>query len=50
VGQAFAQLKTYITDRDINVTDVPVLIMVLETAFGDPDHLTTIERKLEALK
>jgi hypothetical protein len=50
VGQYFAQVEAYITDGGINLADVPALITVLETAFWDPDCLTTVERKLEALK
>jgi hypothetical protein len=43
VGQAFAQVKAYITDKDINLPDVPALITVLETAFGDPNCVVTAE-------
>jgi hypothetical protein len=43
VGQAFTQVKAYITDKGINLTDVPALITVLETAIGDPDHVATAE-------
>jgi hypothetical protein len=50
VYQAFAQVKTYITDEDINLAGVPALITVLETAFGNPVHMTIEEQKLEALK
>jgi hypothetical protein len=50
VGRAFVQVKAYITDEGTNLTDVPALIIVLETAFRDPDHGVTAERKLEILK
>jgi hypothetical protein len=50
VGQAFAQVEAYITDEGIDLADVPTLIIVLKTAFGDPDHVATAERKLEVLK
>jgi hypothetical protein len=43
VGQAFAQVKANITDKDINLADVPALITVLETVFGDPNHVVTAE-------
>jgi predicted transcriptional regulator len=46
VGQDFTQVKAYISDKEINLTDVPVLITVLETAFGHPNHVATAERKL----
>jgi hypothetical protein len=50
VDQAFAQVKAYIINEDINLTDVPALVTILETAFRDPDCMATAERKLEALK
>jgi phosphomannomutase len=50
VGQAFMQVEAYITDEGINLADVPALIMILEIAFRDPDHVATAERKLEMLK
>jgi coenzyme F420-reducing hydrogenase beta subunit len=50
VGHAFAQVKTYITDKGINLTDVPALITVLQTAFGDSDCVVIAEQKLEVLK
>jgi hypothetical protein len=43
VGQPFMQVKTYITDEGINVTDVSALITVLEMAFRDPDCVVTAE-------
>jgi hypothetical protein len=46
VGQAFTHVKAYITNESINLTDVPALITVLETAFRDTDHMTTVERRL----
>jgi hypothetical protein len=50
VGQAFVQVKAHITNKGINLTDLPALITALETAFGNPDHVATAERKLEMLK
>jgi hypothetical protein len=50
VGQTFAQVETYITDEDINLTNVPALITVLETAFGNPGHMAIAEQNLEKLK
>jgi hypothetical protein len=50
VGQDFARIEAYMTDKGINMVDVPALITVLETAFGDPNHVATAERKLSALK
>jgi hypothetical protein len=50
VGLAFTQVKAYITDEWINLTDVPVLVTDLETAFRNPDHVATSERKPVALK
>jgi hypothetical protein len=50
VGQTFTQVEAYITDKDINLEDVTALITGMETAFGDPDRMSTAERKLEALK
>jgi hypothetical protein len=47
VGQAFAQVKTYITHKGSNLTDVPGLITVLETGFGNLNHIATAGRKLE---
>jgi hypothetical protein len=32
------------------LADLLTLITILEIAFGDPDHVMTAERKLEALK
>jgi hypothetical protein len=43
VGQAYVHVEAYITDEDINLTDVLALITVLETAFGDPDCVATAE-------
>jgi hypothetical protein len=50
VGQAFTQVKTYFSDKGINLTGVAALIIILETAFGDPNLVATAERKLEVLK
>jgi hypothetical protein len=50
VGQGFTQVKAYITDEGFNLVEVPALIMVLETALKDPDHMATVERKMEVLK
>jgi hypothetical protein len=50
VGQAFAQVEAHITDEDINLADVPALITVLKTAFGNPDCMVIAEQKLEAVK
>jgi hypothetical protein len=50
MGLAFTQVETYILDSDVNLTDIPVLITILETAFGDPDSIAIVERKLEVLK
>jgi hypothetical protein len=44
MGQVFTQVETNITDEGINLTDLPALITVLETAFGDPNHVATAER------
>jgi hypothetical protein len=43
VGQAFAKVMAYITDKDINLADVPGLITVLETAFGYLNHVAIAE-------
>jgi hypothetical protein len=43
LGQAFAQVKAYMTDKGTNLADVPALITVLETAFEDPDRMATVE-------
>jgi hypothetical protein len=50
IGQAFAQVKAYITNDGMNLTDFPAMITVLETAFRDLDFMPTAKRKLEALK
>jgi uncharacterized protein YpmB len=50
VGKDFAQVEAYNTNEGINLADVPTLIMVLEMAFGETDHVVTAERKLEMLK
>jgi hypothetical protein len=50
MGQGFAQVEAYITDKGINLTDVPVLITVFEMVFEDLDRVTRAEQKLEALK
>jgi hypothetical protein len=50
VAHAFLQVDAYITDKGINLADVLALIMVLETAFRDPDCVAIAEQKLEALK
>jgi predicted transcriptional regulator len=43
VGLAFTQAKAYITNKGINLADVPALITVLETAFRNPDRVATVE-------
>jgi hypothetical protein len=50
VGEAFTQVVDDITDEGITPADVSATIMVLEMAFGDPDHVMTVELKLEILK
>jgi hypothetical protein len=50
VYKAFSQIEDYITVDVINLADVLTLITILETAFGDPDRVTTVKRKLEAHK
>jgi hypothetical protein len=50
VGQAFAQVKAYVTNEGINLANVLALIMVLEMAFGDPDRVMIAEQKLEMLQ
>jgi hypothetical protein len=50
VGQAFFQVEAYITNEDINLTDVLALITILKMPFGDLDHIAIVERQLEALK
>jgi hypothetical protein len=50
VGQAFPQVKAYITDDGINLTDISTSITILKTAFGDKDHITTVQKKLGELK
>jgi hypothetical protein len=37
------QVEAYIAHDSINLTDVPALIMVLETTFGDPNYVATAE-------
>jgi uncharacterized SAM-dependent methyltransferase len=44
------QVEAYIPDEGINLTDVLTLITILQIVFGDPDHVTTTEKKLEVLK
>jgi hypothetical protein len=41
VGQAFTQVKAYITDEGNNLADIPSLITVLEMAFRDPNRMVT---------
>jgi hypothetical protein len=48
-GQAFTQVKTYITDKGINLVDVPALIAVFKTGFGNPDCVAIAEWKLVVL-
>jgi hypothetical protein len=50
VGQSFTQVKVNIMNNGINLTHVLALIMLLETAFGEPVCITIVEMKLEALK
>jgi hypothetical protein len=50
VGQAFAQIEAYITNEGINLKDVPALIMIVETAFEDPNHVVIVEPRLEVYK
>jgi hypothetical protein len=50
IGQDFAQVKAFITKEGINPRNVPALITVLEIAFGNPNHIVTVEQKLEALQ
>jgi hypothetical protein len=50
LGEAFSQVKAYIIDGSINLTNVPALINILETVFRDPECVATAECKLEALK
>jgi hypothetical protein len=50
VGKVFTQVEVYITDDRINLSDVLILIAILEIVFGNPDYITMIECKLKALK
>jgi hypothetical protein len=50
MGQDFTHVRAYITDDSINLTNIQTLITILETAFGDQDHVTIVKRKLEELK
>jgi hypothetical protein len=36
-------VEAYITAEYMNLTNVPAMIMVFESAFGDPDHVATAE-------
>jgi hypothetical protein len=45
----WAKPLAYITDEDINMTDVPALITVLKTAFRDHNHVAIAKQKLEGL-
>ena len=49
-GNAFAQIQPYNLETTIDFTNVTALLNVLEAAFGDPDRIGTVERKLESLK
>jgi hypothetical protein len=50
LGQAFTHVEAYIIDSSINLIVISALIDILETAFGDPNHISAAECKLEALK
>ena len=48
--QAFTQIEPYIKEHTIELASIIELLKVLEIAFGDPDHESTAERKLEVLR
>ena len=37
-------------DGEIGLEDLPALIQLLEAAFGDPDQVATMERKVQKIK
>jgi hypothetical protein len=43
VGQAFTQVEAHITNEGSNQANVPALMTVLETAFGDSYYVVTVE-------
>jgi hypothetical protein len=43
VGHAFTHIEAYIANEDIKLIDVSALITVLETGFGNPDHVVIAE-------
>jgi predicted transcriptional regulator len=50
MGQASTQVKAYIINNGINPANIPALIAILKTVFGNPDHIVQVECKLKVLK
>ena len=49
-GNALAQVQPYITASGITLVNVPALLDILQTAFGDPDLQGTTTRELRKLR
>jgi hypothetical protein len=49
VSSAFTQVDAYITDEGINLADVPTLITILKTTFGELKCIMTVKSNLEDL-
>ena len=49
-GNALAQVQLHITATGITLANVPALLNVLQTAFGDPDPQGTATRELRKLR
>ena len=49
-GNALAQVQPHITATGITLANVPTLLNVLQTAFGDPDSQGTATRELRKLR
>ena len=49
-GNSLAQVQPHITEEEITLANVPALLNILQTAFGDPDPQGTATRKLRRLR
>ena len=49
-GNAFAQVQPHITATGITLVNIPALLDILQTAFGDPDPQGTATRELRKLR
>ena len=49
-GDAIEQVQAYVQEDRVNLADLTVLIAIIETAFGNPNHLAEAEQKLATIQ